>query len=91
MKQPKEWIKGTRPTLDRPAATPTMLASAMPALKNAIERAKGIKGKPHMIVMKTKKSYGYIPGEGIKANHSMPIKKEDAEKAISALKEREGR
>ena len=61
------------------------------ALKNAIERAKGIKGKPHMIVMKTKKSYGYIPGEGIKANHSMPIKKEDAEKAISALKEREGR
>ena len=38
------------------------------ALKNAIERAKGIK-----------------------ANHSMPIKKEDAEKAISALKEREGR
>ena len=44
-----------------------------------------------MIVMKTKKSYGYIPGEGIKANHSMPIKKEDAEKAISALKEREGR
>ena len=61
------------------------------ALKNAIERAKGIKGKPHMIFMKTKKSYGYIPGEGIKANHSMPIKKEDAEKAISALKEREGR
>lgn len=61
------------------------------ALKNAIEMAKGIKGKPHMIVMKTKKSYGYIPGEGIKANHSMPIKKEDAEKAISALKEREGR
>ena len=61
------------------------------ALKNAIERANGIKGKPHMIVMKTKKSYGYIPGEGIKANHSMPIKKEDAEKAISALKEREGR
>ena len=61
------------------------------ALKNAIERAKRIKGKPHMIVMKTKKSYGYIPGEGIKANHSMPIKKEDAEKAISALKEREGR
>lgn len=61
------------------------------ALKNAIERAKEIKGKPHMIIMKTKKSYGYIPGEGIKANHSMPIKKEDAEKAISALKEREGR
>ena len=61
------------------------------ALKKASERAKGIKGKPDMIVMKTKKSYGYIPGEGIKAKHAMPMKKEGAEKAISALKEREGR
>ena len=61
------------------------------ALKDAIERAKNEKGKPHMIVMKTQKSHGYIPGEGIKSNHSMPIKKEDAEAAIEALKEREGR
>ena len=61
------------------------------ALKDAIDRAKGVKGMPHMIVMKTQKSRGYIPGEGIKANHSMPIKKEDATAAIEALKEREGR
>ena len=53
--------------------------------------AKSVKGMPHMIVMKTQKSRGYIPGEGIKANHSMPIKKEDATAAIEALKEREGR
>ena len=61
------------------------------ALKDAIDRAKSVKGMPHMIVMKTQKSRGYIPGEGIKANHSMPIKKEDATAAIEALKEREGR
>ena len=61
------------------------------ALKDAIERAKSVENMPHMIVMKTQKSRGYIPGEGIKANHSMPIKKEDAEAAIKALKEREGR
>ena len=61
------------------------------ALKKAIESAKSVKGLPHMIVMKTQKSHGYIPGEGIKSNHSMPIKKEDAEAAIKALKEREGR
>ena len=61
------------------------------ARKKAIERAKSDKGQPHMIVMKTQKSHGYIPGEGIKSNHSMPIKKEDAEAAIKALKEREGR
>ena len=61
------------------------------ALKEAIDRAKSVEGMPHMIVMKTQKSHGYIPGEGIKANHSMPIKKEDAEAAIKALKEREGR
>ena len=61
------------------------------ALKEAIDRAKSVEGMPHMIVMKTQTSHGYIPGEGIKANHSMPIKKEDAEAAIKALKEREGR
>ena len=61
------------------------------ALKDAIERAKSVENMPHMIIMKTQKSRGYIPGEGIKANHSMPIKKEDAEAAIKALKEREGR
>lgn len=58
----------------------------------AVESAKAsTSGKPHMIVMKTQKSHGYIPGEGKKANHSMPIKKEDAEKAIEELRIREGR
>ena len=61
------------------------------ALKKAIESAKSVKGLAHRIVMKAQKSHGYIPGEGIKSNHSMPIKKEDAEAAIKALKEREGR
>ncbi|MBQ0071164.1 MAG: transketolase [Spirochaetales bacterium] len=61
------------------------------ALDAAIQKAKKTAGKPHMLVMKTTKSYGYIPGEGIKANHSMAIKPEDATAAIQALKEREGR
>ena len=60
-------------------------------IEEAIEKAKTVKGKPHMIVMNTIKSYGYIPGEGNKSNHSMTITKEGAEEAIKALKEREGR
>ena len=60
-------------------------------IERAIEKAKSTSGKPHMIVMNTIKSYGYIPGEGIKNNHSMPITPEAAEEAIKALKEREGR
>ena len=60
-------------------------------IERAIEKAKSTSGKPHMIAMNTIKSYGYIPGEGIKNNHSMPITPEAAEEAIKALKEREGR
>lgn len=60
-------------------------------IEKAIEDAKLCHGMPHMIVMNTIKSYGYIPGEGIKNNHSMPITPEGAEEAIKALKEREGR
>ncbi len=60
-------------------------------IEEAVENAKRVKGKPHMIVMNTIKSYGYIPGEGVKANHSMAISKEGAEEAIKALKDREGR
>ena len=60
-------------------------------IEKAIEEAKNVEGMPHMIVMHTVKSYGYIPGEGIKSNHSMPITPEGAEEAIKALKEREGR
>ena len=60
-------------------------------IEAAIEAAKRTPGLPHMIIMNTIKSYGYIPGEGIKSNHSMPITPEGAEEAIKALKEREGR
>ena len=60
-------------------------------IEKAIEDAKSVSGMPHMIVMNTIKSYGYIPGEGIKGNHSMPITPEGAEEAIKALAEREGR
>ena len=56
----------------------------------AVKKAKSVKGKPHMIIMHTNKSQGYIPGEGVKANHSMTVSAEQAEEAIKALKEREG-
>ena len=61
------------------------------ALYNAIERAKGIPGRPHMIVMVTQKSRGYVFGEGVRANHSMPIKPEEAEEAVKVLLERRGK
>lgn len=60
-------------------------------IDEAIEEAKTKRnGKPSMIILNTTKSYGYIPGEGIKANHSMQISKEKAAEAIEALKKREG-
>lgn len=58
---------------------------------DAVNSARGISDKSHMIIMKTKKSYGFIPGEGIKANHSMAITPAIAEEAISRLREREER
>ncbi len=61
------------------------------ALDEAIERAKKTSGKPHMIVMITQKSHGYVFGEGVKANHSMPVKPEQAEEAIRVLEERRGK
>ena len=66
--------------------------SDVSAIDQAIEEAKIRKdGKPSMIILNTKKSYGFIPGEGKKANHSMQILRELAEEAILTLKEREGR
>ena len=59
-------------------------------IDDAVKKAKSVKGKPHMIIMHTNKSQGYIPGEGVKANHSMTVSAEQAEEAIKALKEREG-
>lgn len=59
-------------------------------IADAIKKAKSVKGKPHMIILHTQKSHGFIPGEGIKSNHSMPIDHEKAEASIKALREREG-
>lgn len=58
-------------------------------IEAAIEKAKKTEGKPHMIIMHTHKSQGYIPGEGIKSNHSMSVSPEKAEESIEALKKRE--
>lgn len=58
-------------------------------IEEAITKAKGVKGKPHMIIMHTNKSQGYIPGEGVKSNHSMSVSPETAKEAIEALKKRE--
>lgn len=58
-------------------------------LEAAIKEAKSVTDKPSMIILHTIKSYGYIPGEGVKANHSMQISKEKAEEAIEALFARE--
>ena len=59
-------------------------------IDEAVKKAKSVKGKPHMIIMHTHKSQGYIPGEGVKANHSMSVSAEQAEEAIKALQAREG-
>ena len=59
-------------------------------LADAIAKAKSVKGKPHMIILHTQKSRGYIPGEGIKGNHSMAINEETRDKAIADLIAREG-
>ena len=58
-------------------------------LYDAIESAKREKDKPTMVIMHTQKSHGFIPGEGIKGNHSMAFKSEEAEAAIKELEKRE--
>lgn len=55
------------------------------AIDRAVENAKAVKDKPSMIILDTIKSKGYLPGEGIKANHSMAISAEDEAKAVAAL------
>lgn len=59
-------------------------------LDKAIQSAKQVGDKPSMIIMDTVKSYGFIPGEGITANHSMAFDSETAEKAVRDLYAREG-
>ena len=61
------------------------------ALDEAVERAKKTPGKPHMIIALTQKSRGYVFGEGVKANHSMSVKSEQADEAIRVLTERRGK
>ena len=56
------------------------------AIDEAVQNAKAVKCRPSMIILDTIKSKGYAPGEGIKANHSMAISKENEEYAISVLK-----
>ena len=58
-------------------------------IANVINKAKETKGKPFFVIMNTQKSHGYIPGESVKSNHSMPISAEVCEKAIEDLKARE--
>lgn len=55
----------------------------------AIEAAKQEKSRPTMVIMHTVKSRGYIPGEGVKGNHSMAFKPDAAEEAIAELEKRE--
>lgn len=61
------------------------------ALDEAVGRAKKTPDKPHMIIALTQKSRGYVFGEGVKANHSMSVKPEQAEEAIRVLGERRGK
>ena len=61
------------------------------ALDEAVERAKKTPGKPHMIIALTQKSRGYVFGEGVKTNHSMSVKSEQADEAIRVLTERRGK
>lgn len=54
-------------------------------IDHAVQCAKEAKDRPSMIILDTIKSKGYLPGEGIKANHSMTVSHEDEERAIVAL------
>ena len=54
-------------------------------IDHAVQCAKAAKDRPSMIILDTVKSKGYLPGEGIKANHSMTVSHEDEERAIEAL------
>jgi len=57
------------------------------AIYNAIEKAKSVSGKPHMIVLDTIKGAGIEDVEQTTFNHSMPVSTEQAETWISQLKE----
>jgi len=55
------------------------------AIFEAIEKAKEMKGKPHMIVMNTTKGAGVKEIEDMMSNHHITISNEMADKAITEL------
>ncbi len=56
-------------------------------INDTIEKAKTVSNKPHMIILNTLKGKGvkFVEDLGVK-NHSIPISKEDLEKALEELK-----
>lgn len=56
------------------------------AISDAIDRAKTVKGKPHMILMDTIKGRGvsFIEAAGV-GNHSMPLTPDDVKRALAEL------
>jgi transketolase len=59
-------------------------------IDRAVRRAQAVTDRPSMIILDTIKSYGFIPGEGVTANHSMAFDQKAARKAIADLYTREG-
>lgn len=59
-------------------------------IDRAAKRALEVTDRPSMIIIDTTKSYGFIPGEGVKSNHSMAFDMQTAQKAIEDLYAREG-
>lgn len=57
------------------------------AIDNAINRAKMVKGKPHMIILDTIKGKGvsFVEEKGV-GSHSMPLSPSDMEKAIEEIR-----
>lgn len=59
------------------------------AVDAAVENAKKMKNKPHMIILNTIKGKGISFAENIITNHSMSITRDMLDKAMKALEERE--
>ena len=61
----------------------------MKQILHAIDNAKKIKGKPHMIILNTIKGKGGFFCENSVASHNMPISEETWKKAVELLDKRE--
>lgn len=55
------------------------------AIDTAVQNAKAVTDRPSMIICDTVKSYGYAPGIGVVANHSMAVSAEDEQSSIEKL------